>query len=98
MSPYLNLQPRTLEQAMNDRQSRADLLNEHADARPATAEEMDSCESAASMIRALHDQLRKWDVDALQDVVHGLDVLAAEAKVAAGRVHDRLPHKESDYD
>lgn len=72
--------------------SRADRLNDHADARPATAEELDSCQSAASMIRALHDQLRKWDVDALQDVVHGLDVLAAEAQCAAMRTHDQLPH------
>jgi hypothetical protein len=72
--------------------SRADLLNAHSDPRPSDiAADADLCETAELLIRALHDQLQKWDCDALQDVVHGLDVLAGEAGAMAIRLQGELP-------
>lgn len=75
-----------------DNMSRADLLNEHADARPATAEEMDSCESAAAMIDALYNALTAWKCDELEECLIRLEQAADEARCAARKLGDELPH------
>lgn len=89
---------RTMEEYVQERMSRADLLTAHADPRPSDiAADADLCETASLLIRALHDKLKAWDCDALQDVVHGLDVLAGDAGAAAVRLQGELP-QGSEYE